>query len=1220
MKKRAASLLLALCMILTLLPATAGAVNTETKQVVVMGTDVTAGGYWFVNAYGLLTETTADDDWNVAFSLTSGSVGTLTLKNANLTVATEAKSRSSSNAPFYACIWTYGGLIINTIGQCYVDLSYNDEITGTCAAIAIGSGWSWLTFKGDGDLTVKGGPATKDSYGVYAPSSIDMQNAGTVEILGGPCGDSGISAGVYIIDALLAEKDWAAALDLQYVPSDTSKVIVGTRYGGIKSFGVYGRIAFSMTDTFQGSFTAYCGSGDTAMAIYDEPLYMPVGQTLLAGENGFPYDSVTEAYRSERNGEYGYITTKALPAGAALQTLTAVENYTYYNTIIVDAAAADASQDIEYAVAWPNNGYNAALPTTGWQLEPVFTGLPANHDFVIFARTAATLEHAAGPVKTITAKTRPGSSASSVIVNGVDAGRDAETSQFPVDGGGSATYTASTKTLTFSGKVEITHADLEPSGVTAGILARSDLNIVLEEGADVTIDLAVYNRDKTVVQSLENEWVKHKYAGYPLPTALYGITCQGELNISAAAGCTVMPKLTIRLQGVNSTVGILSRGTRDASSALTEEGNLTIDGIDLDVQVRGTGPAAVVTALQSLYHDITLAGGNINVATEGAYCGTLMSAGEQGVGDLLLKGATVTALNNGKNIWRNDLQRFHTSARVSYHTIKFADGYTAQDLKGNFLDDYEAERALSAIFLPNSKQTLTGTLVIEGAARVGSTLTAVLQDSNASGSFTYTWYYRHKDNPSRAGTLTGKGNQLTLRDNELNDYIYCTVTARGFNGSLTSEEVGPVTEGVFPYLTVTGIRVTAENFSDILGDDGSVSYDVDTGTLSLNGANLTGTQTALIYQNDERDLIVSLLGDNTIAASNNSDNISKGAIYTKGDLCITGTGTLNVSSPQMSGSYCLIQALGSVTIDGDCDITASSKPCVLSAGADLTIADSSSFKVDPEKIAATSLGKVIAVANTLTVKDSALLSSTGGVSPAIDAITLVLDGGSIDAANDGSKKISTGPAVSVGTVTMNSGSLNASSEANYAIQATTFSINGGRVETFSASTSAFYIRNTFHLNGGTVIAKTANSCARAPFGTLNGFAKTLNNTAPASVYYKSANSDGSDKEVITSTWDFGKTEYHYIELTTEFPPTVTPSTSGSSVTVSVKTDGQQQYLFIARFDSTGHLLELQQALRGETAILEAQFTFPSASPTDIFVVFLLDEGCAPLHPAAKASS
>lgn len=1217
-------------MILTLLPVTAGAVNTETKQVVVMGTDVTAGGYWFVNAYGLLTETTADDDWNVAFSLTSGSVGTLTLKNANLTVATEAKSYSYSNAPFYACIWTYGGLIINTIGQCYVDLSYNDEITGTCAAIAIGSGWSWLTFKGDGDLTVKGGPATKDSYGVYAPSSIDMQNAGTVEILGGPCGDSGISAGVYIIDALLAEKDWAAALDLQYVPSDTSKVIVGTRYGGIKSFGVYGRIAFSMTDTFQGSFTAYCGSGDTAMAIYDEPLYMPVGQTLLAGENGYPDDSVTEAYRSERNGEYGYITTKALPAGAALQTLTAVENYTYYNTIIVDAAAADASQGIEYAVAWPNNGYNAALPTTGWQLEPVFTGLPANHDFVIFARTAATLEHAAGPVKTITAKTRPGSSASSVIVNGVDAGRDAETSQFPVDGGGSATYTASTKTLTFSGKVEITHADLEPSGVTAGILARSDLNIVLEEGADVTIDLSIYNRDKTVVQSLENEWVKHKYAGYPLPTALYGITCQGELNISAAAGCTVMPKLTIRLQGVNSTVGILSRGTRDASSALTEEGNLTIDGIDLDVQVRGTGPAAVVTALQSLYHDITLAGGNINVATEGAYCGILMSAGEQGVGDLLLKGATVAALNNGKNIWRNDLQRFHTSARVSYHTIKFADGYTAQDLNDNFLDDYEAERALSAIFHPNSKQTLTGTLVIEGAARVGSTLTAVLQDSNASGSFTYTWYYRHKDDSSRAGTLTGKGNQLTLRDNELNDYIYCTVTARGFNGSLTSAEVGPVTVGVFPALYVDSERVTSSNFEDVLGD-GTVSYDVDTLTLSLNNAALNAAHkraSAVIYQDDDRDLTITLTGSNSITAPS-----SKVAIYTKGDLHITGDGMLNASSPSTSYEKHLIHSLGSITINGGCDITASSRSYVLFAGADLTIADSSSFTVDPEKISATSTGKVIAVAKALTVKDNASLSSTGGTYPAIDASSLVLNGGSIHAANAGvtvkpSGSVAGQPAITVTTVTIHDGLLETSSEGTYAIRATYYTITGGLLDVYSELSSALYAYNTVAFNGGTIIAKTGSSASTTSRPIHLGYSCALEINTATSILYLSKQNDESDviekrdltssqmKQLLAAT---GSNANHYAKLTSEFPPEVSTSTSGGSVTVSVKTDGQQQYLFIARFDSTGHLLELQQALRGETPVLNPSFSFPTASPTDRFTVFLLDDGCAPIHGAVTAS-
>ncbi len=1210
MKKRAASLLLALCMILTLLPVTAGAVNTETTKVVVMGTDVTAGGYWFVNAYGLLTQTTEQDDWNVAFSLTSGSVGTLTLKNANLTVATEADPYSYSNAPFYACIWTYGGLIINTIGKSYVDLSYRDEVEGTCAAIAIGSGWSWLTFKGDGDLTVKGGPASKDSYGVYAPSSIDMRSSGTVEILGGKCGDSGISAGVYIIDALLAEKDWAAALDLQYVPSDTSKVIIGTRYGGIKSFGVYGRIAFSMTDTFKGSFTAYCGSGDTAMAIYDEPLYMPIGQTLLAGEDGYPYDSVTEAYRSERNGEYGYITTKALPAGAALQTLTAVENYTYYNTIIVDATAADASQDIEYAVAWPNNGYNAALPTTGWQLDPVFTGLPANHDFVIFARTAASTEHAAGPVKTITAKTRPGSSTSSLIVNGVDASRDAETSTFPVNGGGSVTYTASAKTLTFSGKVDITHADLEPSGVTAGILARSDLNIVLEEGADVTIDLAVYNRDKTVVQSLENEWVNHKYEGYPLPTALYGITCQGELNISAAAGCTAMPKLTIRLQGVNSAVGIRSLGTYDGAHNLIEEGNLTIDGIDLDVQVRGTGPAATVTALESTYKHITLAGGNIKVSSEGAYCGVLMSAGEMGSGYLYVEGATVKAMNNAKNIWRNDLQRFHTSARVSYNTIKFADGYTATDLSGNFLDDDEAERALSAIFLPNSKQTLSGTLVIEGAARVGSTLTAVLKDSNASGSLTYTWYYRKGDG-SRTGTLTGKGNQLTLRDNELNDYIYCTVTARGFNGSLTSEkEVGPVTVGVFPALYVGSERVTSSNFEDVLGD-GTISYDVDTLTLSLNNAALNAVHksaSAVIYQDDDRDLTIVLTGSNSITAP--SSSTTKVAIYTKGDLHITGDGTLNASSPSTSYNYHLIHALGSVTIDGGCDITASSRSYVLFAGADLTIADSSSFTVDPETVTATANGNAITVTNALTVKDSASLSAVAGDSNAIKAYSVLLNGGSIYAKNNGNPN---------------------KSSTNYAfLISTTFTITKGFVDVYSELHHALYSYGTVTFSGGTILARTGPSASPSyrPIRLGLNSSNPIVINAPTFMLDLSKQSNGADAKTYTDISNdtvksllaaTGANANHYAKLTSEFPPEVAAVTSGSGVTVSVKADGQQQFLFIARYDSTGHLLEIQQALRGETPVLNPSFDFPSAAPTDRFTVFLLDDGCAPIHAAVTAA-
>lgn len=106
------------------------------------------------------------------------------------------------------------------------------------------------------------------------------------------------------------------------------------------------------------------------------------------------------------------------------------------------------------------------------------------------------------------------------------------------------------------------------------------------------------------------------------------------------------------------------------------------------------------------------------------------------------------------------------------------------------------------------------------------------------------------------------------------------------------------------------------------------------------------------------------------------------------------------------------------------------------------------------------------------------------------------------------------------------------------------------------------------------------------------------------------------KQLLAAT---GSNANHYAKLTSEFPPEVTAVTTGSGVTVSVKTDGQQQYLFIARYDSTGHLLELQQRLRGEEAILKAEFTFPTASPTDRFTVFLLDDGCAPIHGAVTAS-
>ncbi len=1209
MKKRAASLLLALCMILTLLPATAGAVNTETKQVVVMGTDVTAGGYWIVNAFGLLTSTTEKDNWNVAYSPSSGSVGTLTLKNVTLAVSTEAARNyySYSNAYFGACIWTRGSLIIECIGDNLINLEEISKIDGDCAGIAIGTDVSWLTFKGDGDLTVKGGPATGNSYGLIAPFSVKMEGTGVLTFLGGECGSNGISAGI---------RSRATLDDLgAYIEPGPGTVIAGTKSGGAGSYGIYGKLAFPKFDRYLGRFTAYCGEAESAMALSIPPISMPVGNVALAGSDDASGRNL-EPYRTENNAMFHYVTTLTdLKTGARLSDLAEdVDARTSYTLTMVEPTILGdnpGGQVVEYAVGATGT---VDRPTTGWQTDPVFIGLAPNTKYVVWARTAATLEYAAGTPVTFETRTNLGGDfTTGLLVDGIGIDRSMNFYGLAI-GGGTADYNHNTHTLTFYDTVSITHGCTLPNGEAAGIYSSGDLNIVLADGAQVTIDLVNYERDMDLLKAQETS--NH------ISGNCYGIICADDLTISAAENCISTPKLTIRVQGSGRATGIRAVG----SEKLNIRGDITVGQtapVDVDITVRGISASPTLStaiasrkadgspyvAAMASGKDIILCSGTITAATIDGYRGTIFSTGNLNMGYLLPKGATIYAKNDALN----------GTARVTRNYITFdeSDCYIVLDENGDYMGEDDVwYLARSATFLPGRKQTLTGTLVIEGAARVGSTLTAVLQDSNASGSFTYTWYYRHKDDSSRHGMLTGKGNQLTLRDNELNDYIYCTVTARGFNGSLTSEEVGPVTVGVFPALYVDSERVTSSNFEDVLGD-GTVSYDVDTLTLSLNNAALNAAHkraSAVIYQDDDRDLTIVLTGSNSITAPS-----SKVAIYTKGDLHITGDGTLNTSTSGSASDYLIKAQSGTGTttvlkdllLDGSCTVNISSPHYGISAD-NVTFAENSAFTFT---ISVTNTyGRGIHSTGTLLVRDNAVVSSTAGSYQAIDAMSVEINGGSVSAKNSGTSG-GTGsyPAFTAADITVNGGLLEASSESKYAIQATSLTLNRGRVEASSISYTAIQLRSAFNLNGGTLIAKNNSG---APF---KGLKSVLKNSAPASIYYKSANSDGSDKEVITSTWDFGKTEYHYIELTTEFPPEVTAVTTGSGVTVSVKTDGQQQYLFIARFDSTGHLLELQQRLRGEEAILKAEFTFPTVSPTDRFTVFLLDDGCAPIHGAVTAS-
>jgi len=120
-------------------------------------------------------------------------------------------------------------------------------------------------------------------------------------------------------------------------------------------------------------------------------------------------------------------------------------------------------------------------------------------------------------------------------------------------------------------------------------------------------------------------------------------------------------------------------------------------------------------------------------------------------------------------------------------------------------------------------------------------------------------------------------------------------------GDIIDLVVLPVT---YP-LWVGGVQATNRNASDILGD-GTASFDPDSGTLTLNNANVTsGNSSDCNIYAENIDLTVSLTG------SNNLSNVTHALRVEGGDITLTGGGSLTVS-----GKSRVIYAGGNLEING----------------------------------------------------------------------------------------------------------------------------------------------------------------------------------------------------------------------------------------------------------------------------------------------------------------
>lgn len=1262
MKKRMVSLLLTLCMALTLLPATASATDLP-SELYVGDVNVIGGGYWVSDGNGGITaEGATAENYNVYYDGNHG----LTLRNVSITKygwTRYGMDNYVTRGGMWAGIHTDGSINITLVGENVIQpAAANGEFDATCAGIAVGNDYQSLSFYGDGNLVVWGGSSARNSFGVFTRSSVKLAGTGEIAIYGGVCGATYVSAGIYNQGSL---EDNVAC-----VSAISGTVTVGTDHGYAASYGVYGKVALSNSghNAYSCNFTAFCNNADVAVALSMPPLHMPVGNSALVASRDEHNWNAIEPYRTEDNGLYRYVNVKSgLNPGADVTGISEVaEARTPYSITVTEAAIVGSNpgnQVVEYAVGKEGND---DMPTTGWQTSPVFNGLAPNTHYVVWARTAATTEYAAGqPVTLDYARTMGAGITTGLCVDGVDFDKSCTTVGVPIgDAGGTVSYDHNSRTLTISGDVRITHGCVVPRyGQMAGIFSNAELHIVLEQDASLSIDLKNYVRDSALSMYLETR--------YPISGQCFGILNQGNLTIDAAEGCTTAPQVSINVMGAGMTAGIRTVEFRDASSAVLEAGNLTIGAVDMDITVRGeSGPAflnpQIVAQRQDGYGSVSgissgddiivngvnaadgVAGTSLTVQTVGGYQGHLFNAGATGYGEVILNGGYVSAKNNARN----------GVYRVSYNVIKWVDGYTCVDGTGSRVSMGDAMWIKgNARFDPNGEPVLRGTLVITGETQCNATLTATLEGFEllAGSAPVYTWYrYKYGTTSIIDSTI---GNQYTLKDADAGSQIYCEMTCEGYAGKLVSAKTEKIQYIYIPTIYVNGEQVTWDNRDNVLGD-GTVSYDLSTNVLTLRNANLTktGDQAAIIVAGKDiyhSALVINLDGENTLYTTESD----KMAISCSG-LTIIGSGSLNAHADYPKEAT--IYASWELNTGESCKIitsckehkttTTSDTPAGALFAGDLVAADNSSIYASVENIVDVgedglinnSKCSAIEVNYIATIKDNAQVVAMGGRHEAFVAGYLHIEGGSVRAENIGSG-YRTGRNFSYTEKTQYAAlkvtELNA---ANFAIDAgLKFTLSNAKLEVYSELGFGILEQNT----GDRLARGEDGKPTLVPSDVVDNIVVTnsmlvvrvgeeAKAIAPVQIedsegaiivddctVYASAAADGTGKQpAATSAFTTKGNRYAQLIAGDYVALTAAPTAGGIVIDLTAGSKATSRaVLFAAHYDANGKLLAVKSVDIAAGTTTKSEAVPFDMTAGDSYKVFLLDANGAPLCAAAAGT-
>lgn len=392
------------------------------------------------------------------------------------------------------------------------------------------------------------------------------------------------------------------------------------------------------------------------------------------------------------------------------------------------------------------------------------------------------------------------------------------------------------------------------------------VQVTRENAMDVLEDGTVYYDALTNTLTLNNARITKPYRQ---EEGSWGIYTRGALTLR------LMGENTVVAEGESFTCGVYAGG----GLTVTGEGSLEVQGSDCGIS------AGV---------HLTVAGGNVTGQSTDGYG---LYAGQ----DMTVTGGSVT----GKSVSSNGIM-------VEYDLTVTGGSVDGQSISGRGINvSYDVTVTDGTV--TGESTDLQGIYVWYDLTAAGGTIIA--ESVNRYGIYAFDNLYAEGGTIITEGGLAGMQGERLWVNGEEKDFPSCT--------NVTIAPDGTITRSGAYQIWVGSVQVTQDNAGDVR-NDATVSYDGQTNTLTLSGANITDS-----YLDEDNcfgiysryGLNLKLEGENTVALSAANGETYAAGVYTSGgDLNIDGGGSLTVSTAgasNMDGIY----AEADLLIDG-CTVTA----------------------------------------------------------------------------------------------------------------------------------------------------------------------------------------------------------------------------------------------------------------------------------------------------------